>query len=247
MAYILDIAVILLFILAIFIGYKRGFIKTILRLVGCILAIVLAFLLSRPIAEGVYDKFLAPIVKEQIVANVPSVDTETLKNELSSAFDQLPGFVVNALGNNVGTSDQIIDQLKESLTGDVQSIAATISDKVVRPVAAAMLQMICFFILFILLMIVVIIVSCVINKVFHLPVLKQMNGVLGAVAGAIEGVLWVFVALTVLQLIASSASPDALISMENLQNSLLASRLAAINPITSMLHDTMNILPNIGK
>ena len=35
MAYILDIAVILIFVLAIFIGYRRGFVKSIIRLVGC--------------------------------------------------------------------------------------------------------------------------------------------------------------------------------------------------------------------
>ena len=34
MAYILDIAVILIFVLAIFIGYRRGFVKSIIRLVG---------------------------------------------------------------------------------------------------------------------------------------------------------------------------------------------------------------------
>ena len=46
MAYILDIAVILIFVLAIFIGYRRGFVKSIIRLVGCLLALVIAGTLS---------------------------------------------------------------------------------------------------------------------------------------------------------------------------------------------------------
>lgn len=67
MAYILDIAVILIFALAIFIGYRRGFVKSIIRLVGCLLALVIAGTLSGTIAGGIYDGFLAGKVKEQIV------------------------------------------------------------------------------------------------------------------------------------------------------------------------------------
>lgn len=247
MAYILDIAVILLFVLAILIGIKRGFIKTAVRLVGCILAVVIAFSLGRVIAGWAYDSFLAPVVKEQIVANVPSADTQALKDGIDAALEQLPGFVRNAVDNSIGDPAQIVDALEGELEGNAESIAATVSDKVVRPVAAAMLQMICFFILFIILMIVVIILSCVINKVFKLPVLKQANGVLGGVLGAVEGVLWVLVAVTVIQLVASSAAPDSFISAQNLQDSLLVSKLAEINPITSMFHSLMENLPSMSQ
>lgn len=247
MAYILDVAVILLFVLAILIGIKRGFIKTVIRLVGCLLALVIAYSLSGVIAGGAYDTFLAPTVKEQIVAHVPSADTESLKDGLDAVMEQLPGFVRNAVDNNVGSTDQIVDYLEGSLNGNMESLAATVSDKVVRPVAVAMLQMICFFVLFIVLMIVVIILSCVINKVFKLPLLKQANGVLGGILGAVEGVLWVFVAVTVIQLVASSSPADSLLSAQNLENSLLVSRLADINPITSMLHSLMDSLPDLGQ
>lgn len=247
MAYILDVAVILLFVLAILIGIKRGFVKTVIRLVGCLLALVIAYSLSGVIAGGAYDAFLAPTVKEQIVAHVPSADTESLREGLDAVMEQLPGFVRNAVDNSIGSTDQIVNYLEGALSGDVESLAATVSDKVIRPVAVAMLQMICFFILFIVLMIVVIILSCVINKVFKLPLLKQANGVLGGILGAVEGVLWVLVAVTVIQLVASSSSADSLLSAQNLENSLLVSRLADINPITSMFHSLMDALPDLGQ
>lgn len=79
MAYILDIAVILIFVLAIFIGYRRGFVKSIIRLVGCLLALVIAGTLSGTIAGGIYDGFLAGKVKEQIVTHIPAADTASIK------------------------------------------------------------------------------------------------------------------------------------------------------------------------
>ena len=53
MAYILDIAVILI------LGYKRGFVKAAIKLVGCILAVIVAGAASIPLAAGIFDTFAA--------------------------------------------------------------------------------------------------------------------------------------------------------------------------------------------
>lgn len=243
MGYILDIAVILLFVLAIFIGYKRGFVKSIVRVVGCVLALVIAGALSGVIAGGIYDGFLASKVEEQIVQYVPATDTTSIKEGLGSVMDKLPSSVMNALGSyGIGSADEIVDSLESQLTGDVRQIASVISQSVVRPVAVLLLRMVCFFILFIVLMIVVIIVAHVVNKVFRLPGLKQVNGVLGAVLGVVEGILWVFIAVTIIHFVAMSSSADAVISQASLDNSLLVGRLDAINPIVSVMDKAMQSL-----
>ena len=148
MAYILDIAVILIFVLAIFIGYRRGFVKSIIRLVGCLLALVIAGTLSGTIAGGIYDGFLAGKVKEQIVTHIPAADTASIKTGLHDAIEQMPGFVKNALdAYDLGSPDAIVDSLGDTLSGNVDAVAQTISDKVIRPVAVLLLQMVCFFVL----------------------------------------------------------------------------------------------------
>ena len=143
MAYILDIAVILIFVLAIFIGYRRGFVKSIIRLVGCLLALVIAGTLSGTIAGGIYDGFLAGKVKEQIVTHIPAADTASIKTGLHDAIEQMPGFVKNALdAYDLGSPDAIVDSLGDTLSGNVDAVAQTISDKVIRPVAVLLLQMV---------------------------------------------------------------------------------------------------------
>lgn len=243
MGYILDVAVILLFVLAIFIGYKRGFVKSIVRVVGCLLALVIAGSLSSVVAGGIYDAFLADTVTDQIAGQIPAADTASIKEGLSAVMDKLPQSVVNALGNyNLDSPDAIVDSLEGTLTGDVHQIAATLSEKVVRPIAVLLLSMVCFFVLFILLVIVVLILAHVIGKVFKLPGLKQINGVLGAVLGVVEGVLWVLVAVTIVHFVALSSPADALISQASLDNSLLVKHLDAINPVVGFMDRAVDTL-----
>lgn len=133
MAYILDIAVILIFALAIFIGYRRGFVKS-LSGWSAALALLIAGTLSGTIAGGIYDGFLAGKVKEQIVTHIPAADTASIKTGLHDAIEQMPGFVKNALdAYDLGSPDAIVDSLGDTLNGNVDAVAQTISDKVIRP------------------------------------------------------------------------------------------------------------------
>lgn len=156
--------------------------------------------------------------------------------------------MINALQNfNVGSAEEIVHSLEGQLTGSVETVAATISDKVIRPVAVVLLMLVCFFVLFIVLLIVFLILASLLSKVFKLPGLRQMDGALGAVLGGIEGVLWVLIAVTVIQLVATSTSSGSFISSADLQNSLLVSKLASINPITSMMDKVLAALPSVSK
>ena len=56
MAYLLDLAVILFFVLSIVIGCKRGVVKALSRLAGIVAAVVLAFLFCGPLASLTFDR-----------------------------------------------------------------------------------------------------------------------------------------------------------------------------------------------
>ena len=58
MSIILDLAILVIVILAIFIGYKRGFIRTVINLIGYIAAAFLAHVVSLPISQFIFNTFL---------------------------------------------------------------------------------------------------------------------------------------------------------------------------------------------
>lgn len=98
------------------------------------MALVIAGTLSGTIAGGIYDGFLAGKVKEQIVTHIPAADTASIKTGLHDAIEQMPGFVKNALdAYDLGSPDAIVDSLGDTLSGNVDAVAQTISDKVIPP------------------------------------------------------------------------------------------------------------------
>lgn len=240
MAYMLDIAVILILLLAVYIGYRRGFVKAVIKLVGCVLAVVIASVASLPLASGIFDAFAGDKLQEVIASQMTSTDTAAVAAGIEAALDKLPGPVLNALeAYGLGTPEQIIGGVKESLDGSVEDIARSVVEVVIRPVAVALLRTLCFFLIFLLLILLVALVANLISKVFKLPILRQMDGGLGAIVGVAEGVVLVFVAVTVVQMIATSSSGDAWITNQDIHDTMLVRWVAERNPLADVLKDIL--------
>lgn len=121
-AYILDGAVILIFLLAILIGYRRGFVKAVIRLAGCVLALVVALCLSKPLAGGVFDLFFSDQLEQTVSSHIGQTDEQAVREALENILEQLPQPVVNALdGVGLGTPEEITGQVQDALGGTAAS------------------------------------------------------------------------------------------------------------------------------
>lgn len=240
MAYLLDGAVILIFLLAIFIGYRRGFVKAAIRLVGCVLALVVAACLSKPIAGGVFDAFMAEPIEQMISSQIGTTDEQAVQDALTSVLEQLPQPVVNALSSiGLGTPEEITQQVHSALGGSVSQLSGQIVTLVVRPMAVFLFSGLFFLILFIICMILVGILTSIINKAFQIPVFKQVNGVLGAVVGVVEGVLLVFVGVTIITLVSRISDSSAAINRDVVEDTLIVHAVENISPLTKELDKLM--------
>lgn len=89
--FIYDIAVILIFILCIWRGYKRGVLRTVLGLVCIVLSYLIASALSSyPVCSGIYEKYLRETVYEHIDSAVQQAKEETaarIKEQAENAAD----------------------------------------------------------------------------------------------------------------------------------------------------------------
>ncbi len=74
MALALDIAVVLIVIISAFVGYYRGFIRYVIKLLGTIVCIILAFIISDMTAKPVYEKFVAPRIATEIESQLADFD-----------------------------------------------------------------------------------------------------------------------------------------------------------------------------
>ncbi len=220
-AYILDGILILIVALCIFIGYKRGFIRSILQLVGMLAAVVVAFTLSGMIAEWVYDEHLNQPIQDSIVESLHRDETPE-SDEIEEVLSVIPPFLRNALNVDQIAQDAMV-VITEKVNETAESTAKTVAETVIRPVAVTVMRILLFIVLTVVLLLVVKLLLGIIKPITKLPVLRQADGALGAVIGVVKGLLFVLLAVAVMQLLASS---DALITQTDIDNTVITKWIA---------------------
>lgn len=236
MAYIIDGVVILIFLLSIIIGARRGFIKTLSGVVAFVAALAVALLLKDAVAGFVYNTMVEPPILSNLEEQL-GADGTTVQN-MEKAYDTLPDLVKNLLAQ-VGVQD-VNDLTQTMKVGAEGSLVQSVAD-VVRSVVLPVLQAVFSLVLFILAHIAAGLLLRVLDVVAKLPLLKQVNKSLGAVAGVFSGVLWVLFAVSVIQIVAALGKADSVINMQVLNDTLLTNWLVGVNPLASALGDAMKM------
>ncbi len=239
MAYLIDILVLVLFVVLILIGRRRGFIKTVAGLVAFAVALVLASVLSGPVSTFVYNTAVEPKVMDTINEKVGTGSPAAEK--IDAALTEMPEFVTRILQNGgIHNGSDVLGKLTGAEAG--VDVGERISQQVVAPIVTPLLKMLCTLLLFIVVYIVATILLKALNLLAKLPVLKQLNTALGAFAGAISGVLWVLFAVSLLQVLAYMGTV-AVITPDLLESTILVKWLCSINPIAGAVKEAMLLFP----
>lgn len=236
MSYVLDAIVVGIVVVTAFLGYRRGFIRTIIQLVGCVVAFILAFSLSSTVSAMVYDSFLRDGLHQKIetVWSETVVDgaAQTLTEKTEAVFDALPGFVQTTLD-----AEAITQEIHNSVGNNQTAIAVAdyLADELVRPVMVAIIRFIAFLLLFVIFMFVIRLLEKLLKPITQMPIIRQADGFLGSAVGLIKGIVFAVVAVTVMQLIASGTTTGPF-TQENLDNSLVVGWVIQINPLSVVLN-----------
>ena len=224
MAIILDVLVIAVFVLSIFLGWKRGFIKSMTGLLAFAVAVGVALWLSAPIAQWVYDGTVEPAVSAAI-EDVQSDATQSVIASSDALLADLPDGVRTLLtAAGIENGETLAGKLSPNSTG---SLTERLLTDVIEPVVVGAIRMIALLVLFLLTAFLVSLLLKVVDKVFKLPLLKGINRTLGIVPGIINGVLGVLIVITLFHLLSALG---VLITPDALENTVIVSRLSDINP-----------------
>lgn len=207
---VLDFAFFAVLFVCIIVAAKRGFVLSLMELVGFFLAGACALSLSGLIAPEIYDRFFAQQVTQAIAARLPDLSgAATAAQQAHAALESLPDVIAQfaaSLGIDTAALAQKI--LSADLSG--AALAQTLADSIARPLVTLLCRLALFVGLILIFGILFRILAAVIDRFFHLPVLRTANAALGGVMGALKGLLVVLVAGVALQLAANLfASPGA--------------------------------------
>ena len=228
MGILLDIGFVIIILLCVVFGYKKGFFKSIAGFIGAVIAMFLAWVLAGLIANALYQG----IFREKLIDHISAV----LSNDALASFPEkaaqvvvnLPGFLSNTLNNQGITSSQI----EQSLQAAGNNAAPATAD-LISPAIIWLLQLLLTVILFFILVILVRLVIKLIGNVFRLPVLRQVDGILGGLFGIFKGVVYIFLVCILLQLLMPVIGNSSEPMKQVLDNSFIYQFIFYNNPITS--------------
>ncbi len=228
-------------------GLIKGFASTIYSLLATVLIIVLTIVLCPIVAnalrqnenlynglyeriddlvdlEKAYENLLKQKGVEDVDAGAGTVENVNLSSEQqNNMMDEILQNIglPEAIRNAVTSSDGIKDYVAQSADGFARSKVSAMEPAVVAALTNTIINAIGFLVTFICVALVVGIIGKVLDLVTKIPGIKQLNTILGGVAGLFEGLLVVWLLFTVITALGSSEFGQSMLALIN-ENPLLS-------------------------
>ena len=161
-ALIYDVIFLALLIAAALLGRRRGFVASLVLLVGSVAAILGAAWAARTFAPALYDSAFAPLISEQVAAILAEAGGDAA--ELLARLDFLPQSIAAALAN---------------VLSRVEGTAGPQAAEALTPVILPLVQALLFLVVYLVLRALVRLVASLLRHLNAVPVVGSLNRVLG--------------------------------------------------------------------
>lgn len=219
-----DSVIAALLLLALWRGYRRGFILTLCGFLAIFVALIGATVVSNVLAEPAAHS-IRPIVEHHIQRVLDEQAAEALSSASQTA-EHVPLPLQEALDTLKGTklyrgfADAVQKSVNDGMVAATANAARIIADYIARQLA----QIVLFLISFLLILILWFFISHALDLAFRLPVLSTLNRWSGAVLGLLRGGLLLFIACWLLK--------GSLLPQDAIQNSYLLNFFCTASPMT---------------
>lgn len=193
---IADIVVIAIMLLCIFLGYKRGLIKVSVRILGFLVALIIAFILYTPISNYIINN-------TDIVNNLE----ETIQNKLYTEEE----------GEDPEVNENFISTMEKYIENYADEMKENSSEYIAKGLAIAIVRGGTWIGLFIIARIAMIFIKIFASIIENIPIIKQFNKAGGTIYGILEGFLIIYAMLAIINLTAPMIEHNK--TIEEIQNS----------------------------
>ena len=197
--YLADAVIVVIFLLFIILGVKRGFVRSVLDLVGTLAAMLVSMWFSGIAAQWVFSTFLQESLTRQIAEALQAAPAADAADAVLSVVPEILRGGLEAFGI---TSDAI-NQAVAGTSG--QAAAAVVA--VLSPMVVSVLRGLFALVLFVFLLVIFRILSGVVCRIFRLPVLRQLDKGLGILLGVAQAALITVLLCFCAQALISVSSP----------------------------------------
>lgn len=209
MGIIIDFIIIIILLMCIFYGYKRGLVNLVISLFTFVIALVIAIFIYKPIANIVIDN-------TSICDNIENCIFERIKDE------------------NVEKSDNEIIQLADKyILKDAKSETAEV---IASSIAKTVIDVLTFIILVTVIRICLIIINKIFSIITEVPIIKQFNKLGGGLYGIIQGIIINYILFAVIIVIIPLISTNTTTVVDSINDSKFGSILYNENVIIKLIN-----------
>ena len=191
--FLVDLIIIAIMALCIFLGYKRGLIGVAFKIVSFLIALVVTVILYIPVSNFVINNTqIDDSIKNAIVEKF--AEEKIVENKEESA---MPNMIVEYI---------------DSYTTDVKNVGIEV---VAQNISVILVKLMVGLVLFLVVRIALIFVKAIISVVEKIPVLKQFNKAGGIIYGILEGLIIIYIILTIISVISPMISNTGILAAIN--------------------------------
>ncbi len=229
MSLILDLIIIAIVVIFALISAKKGFVCTLIEVVGFVFAIYIALSFSTPIANTIYDKTVQPIIANTF-ETVISDGVANSNDAVDAVWNKIPSFISENSFFNI-SKENALTVLGDNVSLETEILTSKISDSLLKPAVTKILSSLISVIIVFVLLFVVKILAVQINKLFNISIIGSLNKTLGGILGIIKGGAIAIVFCLIISLILSFTKNGFLIfTYDNIQSSTIFKYLMEFSP-----------------
>lgn len=228
---LLDIVFIVIIAAFAYASARRGFVRTAIELVGWVLMLYLAFTLSGPLSEGIYNTYVYDSLSEKTQSIVEDSIAGSVGETADNIWGSLPSYITSGAELFGVTKEGVNLTVNSSLSDGTAVVTQKVMENIVGPIVISVIKWIIVAVLFSIGMFVVRLVAGWLNRLVSFHLIGGINRGLGAALGILKGGLAVFlICLVLLIIISTKPAGVGFVTQDFLDSSYLYGLFLKINP-----------------
>ena len=195
MGIIVDLIIVGILVLCVFLGYKRGLTGSLLKIVTFILALIIAFILFKPVSN--------------FIINNTELD-ENLESSIKSMFLEVEE---NDTNSNMPTA--MTDYINKVIEGAADDAKTAVVETAARDVAISIINLGVVIVVYIIARIILIFVKGIASLITKLPVIKQFDKLGGIIFGLLKALVIIYVILAIISFVSPVITDSGVIDAIN--------------------------------
>jgi len=212
---IIDLVIIALVIFSIWEGYRKGLTKSLLKIFTFILAIIISFILFKPISNFIINQ-------TEIDDNIQKSIVETIRSNKKEEDN-----------NEKNTSDIFVSYIEDKITEVGDTAKDYVIENAAKEISKLIINIIVYIIIFIVSRIVLIFIKAIADLITKLPVIKQFDEVGGGIYGALRAIVVILFLFTIVAVLIPIFQNNAI--LEIIDESIISKFIYENNTIIKII------------